>query len=186
MTTVETVRCDLCAYQLADVTATTASNVFRGRCLTHGRRTILLRSTGLARATDPQTSQDAAESINPRGQQEKLLRTLAHMTDANRYELAQAAGLTEYQAGRRLSELNDSEDQAERFREQAARKDDKIGFETHLDVELPKGTEMVMPGDNIKMVVTLITPIAMEQGLRFAIREGGKTVGAGVVAKVIE
>ena len=108
MTTVETVRCDLCAYQLADVTATTASNVFRGRCLTHGRRTILLRSTGLARATDPQTSQDAAESINPRGQQEKLLRTLAHMTDANRYELAQAAGLTEYQAGRRLSELNDS------------------------------------------------------------------------------
>ncbi|MFN0098843.1 MAG: elongation factor Tu, partial [Gemmatimonadaceae bacterium] len=47
-------------------------------------------------------------------------------------------------------------------------------------VELPKGTEMVMPGDNIKMVVTLITPIAMEQGLRFAIREGGKTVGAGV------
>src|SRR5512144_1335523 len=53
-------------------------------------------------------------------------------------------------------------------------------------VELPKGTEMVMPGDNIKMVVTLITPVAMEQGLRFAIREGGKTVGAGVVAKVIE
>ena len=52
--------------------------------------------------------------------------------------------------------------------------------------ELPKGTEMVMPGDNIKMVVTLIAPIAMEQGLRFAIREGGKTVGAGVVAKVIE
>jgi elongation factor Tu len=53
-------------------------------------------------------------------------------------------------------------------------------------VELPAGTEMVMPGDNIKMIVTLITPIAMEQGLRFAIREGGKTVGAGVVAKVIE
>ena len=53
-------------------------------------------------------------------------------------------------------------------------------------VELPTGTEMVMPGDNVKMVVTLITPIAMEQGLRFAIREGGKTVGAGVVAKVIE
>ncbi|HKW39579.1 MAG TPA: elongation factor Tu [Burkholderiales bacterium] len=52
--------------------------------------------------------------------------------------------------------------------------------------ELPKGTEMVMPGDNVKMVVTLIAPIAMEQGLRFAIREGGKTVGAGVVAKVIE
>jgi elongation factor Tu len=53
-------------------------------------------------------------------------------------------------------------------------------------VQLPEGTEMVMPGDNIKMVVTLIAPIAMEQGLRFAIREGGKTVGAGVVAKVIE
>jgi elongation factor Tu len=53
-------------------------------------------------------------------------------------------------------------------------------------VELPSGTEMVMPGDNVKMVVTLINPIAMEQGLRFAIREGGRTVGAGVVAKVIE
>src|SRR6266853_459421 len=52
--------------------------------------------------------------------------------------------------------------------------------------ELPAGTEMVMPGDNVKMVVTLIAPIPMEQGLRFAIREGGKTVGAGVVAKVIE
>jgi len=53
-------------------------------------------------------------------------------------------------------------------------------------VELPSGTEMVMPGDNVKMTVTLINPIAMEQGLRFAIREGGRTVGAGVVAKVIE
>jgi elongation factor Tu len=52
-------------------------------------------------------------------------------------------------------------------------------------VELPEGTEMVMPGDNIKIVVELIAPIAMEQGLRFAIREGGKTVGAGVVAKVL-
>jgi len=52
--------------------------------------------------------------------------------------------------------------------------------------ELPAGTEMVMPGDNIKMVVSLIAPIAMEEGLRFAIREGGRTVGAGVVAKVIE
>ena len=52
--------------------------------------------------------------------------------------------------------------------------------------ELPSGTEMVMPGDNIKIVVTLINPIAMEQGLRVAIREGGRTVGAGVVAKVIE
>jgi len=52
--------------------------------------------------------------------------------------------------------------------------------------ELPKGTEMVMPGDNIKMVITLINPIAMEEGLRFAIREGGRTVGAGVVAKVVE
>ncbi|MBI3896720.1 MAG: elongation factor Tu, partial [Gammaproteobacteria bacterium] len=53
-------------------------------------------------------------------------------------------------------------------------------------VELPQGTEMVMPGDNIKVVVSLIAPIAMEQGLRFAIREGGRTVGAGVVAKVVE
>ena len=53
-------------------------------------------------------------------------------------------------------------------------------------IELPKGTEMVMPGDNIQMKVALISPIAMEEGLRFAIREGGRTVGAGVVAKVIE
>ena len=53
-------------------------------------------------------------------------------------------------------------------------------------VELPAGTEMVMPGDNIKMTVDLIAPIAMEDGLRFAIREGGRTVGAGVVAKIIE
>jgi len=53
-------------------------------------------------------------------------------------------------------------------------------------VELPAGTEMVMPGDNIKMVVTLINPIAMDQGLRFAVREGGKTVGAGVVSKIIQ
>ena len=52
--------------------------------------------------------------------------------------------------------------------------------------ELPEGTEMVMPGDNVKMTVKLIAPIAMEEGLRFAIREGGRTVGAGVVAKVIE
>jgi len=53
-------------------------------------------------------------------------------------------------------------------------------------VELPEGTEMVMPGDNVQMVVDLIAPIAMEDGLRFAIREGGRTVGAGVVAKIIE
>jgi elongation factor Tu len=53
-------------------------------------------------------------------------------------------------------------------------------------VDLPKGTEMVMPGDNVKVTVSLINPIAMEDGLRFAIREGGRTVGAGVVAKVIE
>ena len=52
--------------------------------------------------------------------------------------------------------------------------------------ELPEGVEMVMPGDNIQMTVTLIAPIAMEDGLRFAIREGGRTVGAGVVAKIIE
>ena len=53
-------------------------------------------------------------------------------------------------------------------------------------VELPEGTEMVMPGDNVSVVVTLIVPIAMEDGLRFAIREGGRTVGAGVVASIIE
>ncbi len=53
-------------------------------------------------------------------------------------------------------------------------------------VKLPEGTEMVMPGDNVSVEVTLIAPIAMEEGLRFAIREGGRTVGAGVVAKVIE
>ena len=53
-------------------------------------------------------------------------------------------------------------------------------------IELPAGTEMVMPGDNISITVNLISPIAMEEGLRFAIREGGRTVGAGVVAKIIE
>jgi elongation factor Tu len=52
--------------------------------------------------------------------------------------------------------------------------------------ELPTGVEMVMPGDNVKMVVELIQPVAMEEGLRFAIREGGRTVGAGVVAKILE
>ena len=52
--------------------------------------------------------------------------------------------------------------------------------------ELPAGTEMVMPGDNVQMEVELIHPIAMEEGLRFAIREGGRTVGAGVVAMIIE
>ncbi|MEW5903762.1 MAG: elongation factor Tu, partial [Pseudomonadota bacterium] len=53
-------------------------------------------------------------------------------------------------------------------------------------VQLPAGTEMVMPGDNVSIEVNLIAPIAMEEGLRFAIREGGRTVGAGVVAKIIE
>ena len=53
-------------------------------------------------------------------------------------------------------------------------------------VDLPEGVEMVMPGDNVKMIVNLIAPIAMEDGLRFAIREGGRTVGAGVVSKIIE
>jgi elongation factor Tu len=53
-------------------------------------------------------------------------------------------------------------------------------------VKLPEGTEMVMPGDNIRMDVTLIQPIAMDEGLRFAIREGGRTVGAGVVAKILK
>ena len=53
-------------------------------------------------------------------------------------------------------------------------------------VDLPEGIEMVMPGDNVKVVVTLLSPIAMDEGLRFAIREGGRTVGAGVVTKIIE
>ena len=53
-------------------------------------------------------------------------------------------------------------------------------------VELPAGVEMVMPGDNIQMTIELITPIAMDEGLRFAIREGGRTVGAGVVTKILK
>ena len=53
-------------------------------------------------------------------------------------------------------------------------------------IALPSGTEMVMPGDNIKLEINLLSPIAMDEGLRFAIREGGKTVGAGVVAKITE
>jgi elongation factor Tu len=53
-------------------------------------------------------------------------------------------------------------------------------------IELPEGVEMVMPGDNVQMTIRLITPIAIEEGLRFAIREGGKTVGAGVVTSIIE
>jgi elongation factor Tu len=52
--------------------------------------------------------------------------------------------------------------------------------------QLPQGTEMVMPGDNVEMTVELITPIAMEKELRFAIREGGRTVGAGVVSEILE
>ena len=53
------------------------------------------------------------------------------------------------------------------------------------NIELPAGTEMVMPGDNIQMTIELITPIAMEEQVRFAIREGGRTVGAGVVTKIL-
>ena len=53
-------------------------------------------------------------------------------------------------------------------------------------ITLPEGTEMVMPGDNVKITVELISPIALEEGTRFAIREGGRTVGAGVVTKIIE
>ncbi|NLT15816.1 MAG: elongation factor Tu, partial [Clostridiales bacterium] len=52
-------------------------------------------------------------------------------------------------------------------------------------IKLPEGTEMVMPGDNIKMEIKLITPIAIEEGLRFAIREGGRTVGAGAVTDML-
>ena len=53
-------------------------------------------------------------------------------------------------------------------------------------VKLPEGTEMVMPGDNVSIRVELITPVAMDKGLRFAIREGGRTVGAGTVTEVLE
>jgi elongation factor Tu len=53
-------------------------------------------------------------------------------------------------------------------------------------VKLPEGVEMVMPGDNVNLEVELITTVAMEEGLRFAIREGGRTVGAGVVTKILE
>ena len=53
-------------------------------------------------------------------------------------------------------------------------------------IQLPEGREMVMPGDNVTIGVELITPIAMDQGLRFAVREGGRTVGAGVVAEISE
>jgi elongation factor Tu len=52
--------------------------------------------------------------------------------------------------------------------------------------QLPKGVEMVMPGDNVNLEVNLITPIAMEKGLRFAIREGGRTVGAGTIVEILE
>ena len=51
---------------------------------------------------------------------------------------------------------------------------------------MPEGTEMVMPGDNINVEIELITPVAMDQGLKFAIREGGRTVGAGVVTKIVQ
>ncbi|HEY2104904.1 MAG TPA: elongation factor Tu, partial [Candidatus Binataceae bacterium] len=53
-------------------------------------------------------------------------------------------------------------------------------------LHLPEGTEMVMPGDNVNIVGELITPVAMDEGLRFAIREGGRTVGAGVVSKIVK
>ena len=52
--------------------------------------------------------------------------------------------------------------------------------------ELPAGTEMVMPGDNVSLTIELITPVAMEKGLRFAIREGGRTVGAGTISEIIQ
>ena len=65
----------------------------------------------------------------------------------------------------------------------------KVIFRERIDpmnIQLPEGTEMCMPGDNVEMDVKLITPIAMEEGQRFAIREGGHTVGAGVVAKIVK
>jgi elongation factor Tu len=52
--------------------------------------------------------------------------------------------------------------------------------------ELPEGTEMVMPGDNVQLQVELITPVALEKGLRFAIREGGRTVGAGTISEIVK
>ena len=52
--------------------------------------------------------------------------------------------------------------------------------------KLPEGTEMVMPGDNVQLAIELITPVAMEKGLRFAIREGGRTVGAGTISEIIK
>ena len=55
-----------------------------------------------------------------------------------------------------------------------------------MKLDLPAGTEMVMPGDNVSLVIELITPVAMEKGLRFAIREGGHTVGAGTIAEIIQ
>lgn len=117
-------RCDLCEYELGDLRVTLATDIFEGRCLRHGKRrvraggqpaiprpvatTTPLRPVGLARSTDPDTSHAAAESINPRGQQERILRTLASLGDGNRFEIATAGDLTEYQAGRRLSELSDA------------------------------------------------------------------------------
>ena len=88
---------------------------------------------------------------------------------------AEAYGLTKEEGGRHTPFFNG-------YRPQFYfRTTDVTGVAT-----LPEGTEMVMPGDNIKLVVKLITPIAMDDGLRFAIREGGRTVGAGVVTKILE
>ena len=64
--------------------------------------------------------------------------------------------------------------------------DQHLGRDVTGNIKLPEGVEMVMPGDNIDMEITLITPIACEEGLRFAIREGGRTVGSGVVTKILE
>ena len=61
-----------------------------------------------------------------------------------------------------------------------------VVIQAKLEIELPAGKEMVMPGDNTKIVVKMISPVAMDEGLRFAIREGGRTVGAGVVSKIIK
>ena len=89
--------------------------------------------------------------------------------------MAQALGLTKDAGGRHTPFFNG-------YRPQFYfRTTDVTGV-----AKLPEGTEMVMPGDNIEMVVELITPIAMDKELRFAIREGGRTVGAGVVSEIIE
>lgn len=117
--TAPTLPCPHCGVPLGDLHEV-LGGFYQGRCLHHGRQTVRgeprpmavpepapqpLRDEGLARATDPETSKAAAESIDPRGQQQQLMRALLRIGIGCRYELARESGLTEYQAGRRLSEL---------------------------------------------------------------------------------